>query len=266
MNRESKGYAIATTLISFLAGIAIIFWSINIETNYPDSSKFLKTVGSFLTISVVISILYSIFIKPSEDASRKDELSNLLDKKINEIVTDKGKYGLSGIKKNIDFKALFSALSKNQTLWWLDTYPLGVGMWTEELKGALERGANIKMLVLSPQSENVTHRANELGNEFSPIQFKTDLERFLNLLKSIDQNELAGTLEVRTYDELIGLPLYIVSEKRKPVVGYSGFFLCAPTAAGSPHIKWENGNTPILSSMASYIESKWDRNLENLVL
>ena len=266
MNRERKRWAYATSTISFLLGLVLLAYYPDVEINSPRIGHVMKLAGSFLTVSVVISLLYSVLIKPSDDAVRKKELSELLDTKIEDIVTAKGKYGLMGFVDHIDFPSLFGELRAGQTLWWLDTFPVGAGMWLNKLKSALEKGVNVYMLVLDPESPNVAHRANELGREFTQESFKADIQRFLSLLQNIEQEGLVGKLEVRTYDELIGLPIYLIAEGEEPLVAYSGFFLSQPTAVDSPHLKWCAGEKAILTTMATYITEKWNRNINNSLI
>ncbi len=266
MNRERRRWAYVTSLISFLIGLVLLAYYPDVEIASPKIGHVMKLAGSFLTVSVVISLLYSILIKPSDDATRKKELGELLDAKIEEIITAKGKYGLMGFVDHIDFPFLFKEMRPGQTLWWLDTFPVGAGMWINKLRSALEKGVNVNMLVLDPDSVNVLHRANELGEEFTPESFKADIQRFLSLLQNIDQKDFRGKLEVRTYDELIGLPVYLISEDEQAMVAYSGFFLSQPTAVESPHLKWCAGENSILSNISTYIREKWSRNAGSAVI
>jgi len=68
----------------------------------------------------------------------------LLDTKIEEITIGNGKYGFSRFIDRIDLSSLFRKLKSNQTLWWLDTYPVVMGMWIDKLRDALASGAHLK--------------------------------------------------------------------------------------------------------------------------
>lgn len=268
INRESKYYAYTASLVSFLAGLLLLSNAENyVSTAWLSTS--MRVIGSFLSISVVVSFMYSLFIKPYDDASNKKQLEILLDKKLEDITVGKIKYGFDGLVEAMDFHTLFKSLNANQTLWWLDTCPLGAGAWMEEVKSAIMRGVNIKILVLNPSSTNVTHRANELeADEYSPQQLKNEIEAFIARLKALSVNNAFGSLQVAQYDELIGMPCYIVTEgnDRRPVYGYSSFFLSNPTAIKVPHFKWGVAQESILRSMTSYLTEKWERNSGNIIL
>jgi len=68
----------------------------------------------------------------------------LHDTKIEEITIGNGKYGFSGFIDRIDLSSLFRKLKSSQTLWWLDTYPVVVGMWIDKTWDALASGAHLK--------------------------------------------------------------------------------------------------------------------------
>lgn len=54
-------------------------------------------LGVFLAVSVGASFLYRVTLRSHDDATRKDELRELLDHKVNELVEDRFLYGLSGV-------------------------------------------------------------------------------------------------------------------------------------------------------------------------
>jgi hypothetical protein len=223
----------------------------------------LNIIGAFLAVSVATSFLYSVTLRPRDDAVRKEELRDLLDQKVEEIIEGRLVYGLDGFIQEMDYAQLFDDLNKGDELWWLDTYAPVYKAWIEHMGKAIDRGAKIKMLALDPRCQNADHRAEEIKGElYSPRRFKSELKNFIDNV-SIYIKEKSGeeaAFLLRKYKDLPCIPIYLVCRENKPIYAYTSFFLGAPTGVEFPHMGWRSGERGLLNHFFDYIKNKWDRN------
>lgn len=264
---ERTWAVVLTIAFSFILGLLLLLLSkYYFETFIPKTISGL--LGAYLTISVIVNLMHKWFLKPSEDLSKINDIETLIDNKIDNVLLNTTKYGFDGLIDEMDFRSLFDNLSKGDILWWLDTYAPGHSAWENNMKQALIRGANINMLILSPNASLlIKSRAIELGGQFTEQRFLADLQRFLDTMTHIkDETESAkGKLDIRLYDETLGIPIYVVAEKGEPKYAYTSFYLCSPTAVSFPHIKWKSVNDGGITSLIAYILKKWERNADTAI-
>jgi hypothetical protein len=258
---QRKEIVILTNLLAFTLGMIFLLLS-----KYYFKIAIWVTVfgllGAYLTISVIVNLFHRAFLKPYEEDTRRKELQSLLDVRINDILGNSSKYGFAGFIPEMDFKGLFNDLNKDDELWWLDTYAPAHELWEDNLRGAIARGAHIRMLVLSPNSPNAVHRAKEIGGTYTPERFKNELKSFKEAMEIVENEteKTSGTLEIIEYGDLPSLPLYVVTRNREPLHAYSSLFLTKPTAVAFPHMKWCVGERSILKLLLQYVQDKWERN------
>lgn len=259
---ERTWAVVLTIALSFIFGLLLLLLSNNyFEAFIPKTISGL--LGAYLTISVIVNLMHKWFLKPSEDLSKINEIESLIDNKIDNVLLNTSKYGFDGLIDEMDFRSLFDSIGKGDVLWWLDTFSPGHSAWENHMKQALIRGANINMLVLSPKASLlIKNRAMELGGQYTEQRFLGDLQRFLDSMKHIrDETASAkGKLNIRLYDETLGIPIYVVTEKENAKYAYSSFYLCTPTAVSFPHIKWKSANQGGISTLSAYVLKKWERN------
>jgi len=219
----------------------------------------LNLFGAFLIISISASILYSLTLKAHDERRRRAELINLLDDKIDAIVTNRLKFGLGGVVSQMDYNALFDALQKDDELWWLDTYPPDHHALCKHLEQAVQRGAHVTILAIAPNSEVATLRANELHVSLNPKTFKERLDIFINDIKDIIERSIgtAGQLRLGIYKDLPCAPMYVFCRNREPQYGFVSWFLTQPTGIDFPHMRWTSGEVPVLKYFCKYMENKW---------
>lgn len=259
--RNRKEVIILTNLLAFSIGLILLLLAQLYSTEEPWTTV-AALLGSYLTVSVVVSLFHSAFLKPSEDETRREELKDLLDQRINSILGNSAKYGFSGFIPEMDFKMLFKSLESGDTLWWLDTYCPSHELWEDELRGAVSRGAEIKMLVLSPDSDYAVDRATEIGGTYTSDRFKNELKSFreaLEIVKS-ELHSASGSIEIVEYADRPGMPIYLVVKGDGQVLGYSSFYLCKPTGVSFPHMKWTLAEFPVVQHLLVYVTAKWQRN------
>jgi len=257
---------ILVLVLLFLVGVVLVVVSeayITVEL----WKRVLNVLGVFIAVSVGASFLYRVTLRPRDDAARKDELRELLDHKVEEMVEGRFVYGLAGFQQKMDFVQLFDDLKKGDELWWLDTYVPGHKLWIEHMRNAIRRGAKIRVLALNPDCTNADYRAEEIGDLYSPVHFKSELQSFIDDLSvcTKDESREGGSLEVRKYSDLPCIPIYLVCHDNKPVYAYTSFFMGLPTGVAFPHMSWRPSELGLLSHCFNYINSKWNRNGPNVV-
>lgn len=249
----------------FLGGLVLLI----VSAAYVTSQLWkmvLNVIGAFLAVSVVASFLYSVTLRPHDDAVRKRELVELLDEKMEDLIPGRFRYGLGEFRSKMDFAQLFDDLKKGDELWWLDTYAPGHKLWIDHMREAVHRGAKIKILALNPTCQNADYRAEEIGGLYTDT-FKSELQSFINdiLICTKEKSREGGCLELRQYSDLPCIPIYLVCRENKPIYAYTSFFLGAPTGVEFPHICWRPGELSLLSHFFDYIKKKWDRNEPRLI-
>lgn len=259
--RNRKEVIILTSLLSFVIGLLLLLSSKLYLTTEPWET-IARLLGAYLTISVVVNLFHRSFLKPSEDEARRKELETLLDQRINAILSNSTRYGFSGFIPEMDFKNLFRSLERKDTLWWLDTYCPSHELWEDELRCAISRGAQINMLVLSPDSNYAVDRANEIGGTYAPERFKKELSTFKESLEIIkaELKDASGSIEIVEYTDRPSMPAYIVVKRNGEIFGYSSLFLGKPTGVSFPHMKWIIAEASVVQLFLEYVQAKWNRN------
>lgn len=267
--KERVRRILPVTLISWLAGLAIV-----LIANSSTTPEILKTplqlVGSYTLVTVTVALFYSAFVRRREEEMRKEELRDLLNEKLDAVVDAALKYGLLGFVPEMDFVGLFKSLEPGDELWWLDTFDPAHAKWRASMANAVARGATVNMLIQKPHCENANHRAREItargtGASYEPAPFNADLEAFLAHMQryaasSNGKLEPGGSLNITEYQDLPGMPIYVVVRGGVPAIAYSSFFLTAATGESFPHMKWGPGQSSMLDILYNFVKEKWDRN------
>jgi hypothetical protein len=166
------------------------------------------------------------------------------------------RYGLVCAHDRLDFRELWKALEINDELCWLDTYCPLTNDFLVELKGALERHVRVKMLVIDPQCQNAAYRSVELERTTETgDSWRTGLADFTTRMQKL-QRQYSPNFDLRHYDDLPGLPMYLIVRNNTPVRGYFSFFL-SQGSAYLVHFELRGGD--LLSEMYNYFISKWNR-------
>lgn len=255
----------------FLLGGVLLFAANSVATN-SILKEVLTLLGGALVISIPASFVYKLTFRPLDDEKQAGDLKKLLDEKIDSLMKSRHQFKLASIQDHIDFQQLFDELQEGESLYWLDTWAPRSDAFQINMEKCLQRGANIKMLILDPSSEMCKHRALEIvgpiGRGFCASQ-AAFLERMKGIQKETSTKEPStndGTLEIRTYDELLGVPSYIVCQDNKPIRGWSSLYLGDATGYRYPHFHWEGGDDSVLNLIYNYVREKWERNQGNAIV
>ena len=245
--------------IIFLVGVLCL--SLSRQVNFEILSQILELMGSFLVIAVPVELIREFFFEKINRASFVSEVSKFFDDKIDAELIQARKFGLGRIENSLPVAQIFNDLQQGDTLWWLDTFCAGHKTWIESAKQAIQRGAPINMLILDPTSSFCVMRATEIGDFFTNESFTDELRLFIKDFEKcrndfINQKNVLGHLDIVTYNNLLGVPCYIVTRDGKPIYAYSSMYLSKSTSINFPHFNWEQG--PMCEYLYHYVKGKYD--------
>jgi hypothetical protein len=223
--------------------------------------KIIGEAGLVLIGTVLVTYVY-------EFALRRQHDHHLLQLVENCLVSNGPKYGLSGIKDELEFSKLFETLEKGDELLWLDTY-CPDERFLGALELALKRGAKVHMLAVNPNAEVAKYRANEIEKRFglSYDHFREEAAGQIAKLKDVLSDlpkAFRRNMELRTYDDLPCAPMYIHIRNGRPSTAFTSYFLGAPTFA-EPHLKWEGSPDGFIWKFRTYFDAKWKRHANDAV-
>ena len=261
-------------VVSILAGILVLGLGLWLMIYAPGQirnvpyKEIVRSLGAFLAASVLVEFLYNITIRPYDDAKLMSRLSSLMQHEFQRITQTEG-YGLVGIRERLDCAKMLAELPSDATLWWLDTYDPGYKIWLDSMRDAIKRGVAFKMLVMSPESAMLEHRARELGEHYQPNVFRRELIGFLEDMRALEK-KFPDHVQVVEYVDLPSAPIYVLTREERGVFGrrhvpfraYSSYFLSEPTGAGFPHLIWRRDRNSFTDELFKYIVEKWERNLQ----
>jgi hypothetical protein len=156
----------------------------------------------------------------------------------------------------LDFGAIFRAAHRGETVSWLDTYCPRQNEFVDDVIGALQRGVSVRMLVIDPASDNAHYRDQELeGTVDTGAGWRGGLDTFIGKMAAIADRHY-GKFEIRLYQDLPCVPMYLVGRAPRARRGYFSIFLIRTTAQ-CQHLELQGGEW--LADMAKYFEAKWAR-------
>jgi len=247
--------ALASCVGVFLAADSLIF-------RFAEWRMFLEPVKDLSLAATaaltVVLIDHSVTIRKVAAEVAADVESRMVDVMETFISASKDT-GLVRIHKRLDFARLFESLGPGDELLWLDTYCPANSEFFDKIRPALERGAKIKWLIIDPRSVNAEYRGHEIELE----TFTQEVELFAKRVSSVNWSRDGfdeRSCQILAYDDLPGMPMYIVTHKGVPVRGYSGFFLAKPSAFFA-HLEWTLVKDGVLENMHDYFQQKWNKHL-----
>jgi hypothetical protein len=164
--------------------------------------------------------------------------------------------GLMRAHDPFDFKLLWQSLAPADEICWLDTYCPRTNDFLALLRKALENEVQVRMLAINPVCHNARHRSLELTNtpECGPA-WDTGLADFVTRMEQL-RRQFPNALTIHLYEDLPGLPMYLVVRNGTPVRGYFSFFLSQPSAY---FLHFELNSGKLMMEMYNYFNAKWRR-------
>jgi mannose-6-phosphate isomerase-like protein (cupin superfamily) len=256
---------IQTGLVVLIGGFFFFLLADYGTTHFPKYKDLFEAVRA-LSLAAIPAFLVAIYDhyrtinEVSSDIARKIETSML--EVMERSIAGSKQWGLVKFHHRMNFERLIRELQPGDELLWLDTYCPSYPEFVDEIRSALERGVNLRVLVLDKDSANATFRANEiLSRGYRAEKFKVELQSFSEEIVEAIREEsdvpLKGTGAVVTYNDLPCIPMYLIVRKNQLYRGYSSFFLSKPSAF-FVHLEWAPTNDGLLACMYEYFEHKWN--------
>lgn len=218
--------------------------------------EIVSEAGLVLIGTVFVTYVYEFVLRRQHDAHLLELVENCL-------VSNGPKYGLSGIRDQLDFSRVFERLAKGDELLWLDTY-CPDQRFLDALRAALDRGAQVRMLAVEPDAEVARYRSLEIrkGYGYGPVRFRGEaegqIEKLKEVLADVPEN-LHQNMHLRLYSDLPCAPMYIHLREGRPSTAFSSYFLGEPTFR-QPHLEWEGSPEGFIWEFYAYFEAKWKSN------
>lgn len=213
----------------------------------------LREFGLFLSVSVVSHFIYTLTIKKEDQA----ELRSILD----EQAYFKSN-GLHKIHSNFSYNLVFDSLKKDDKLCWLVTWVPDFFNYTHSFQEALGKGASIQLLAIDPHSRNAKNRVNEIASDWVHPPREDFTKTIKQTIKELELQklQLPGKLEVHVYEDLPGIPMFLVKRKDKPIVVYTGVYVNKHLSQFIflewRHSEHDESNTT-LNCFQDYFSKKW---------
>jgi|ERR1035441_151492 hypothetical protein len=177
-------------------------------------------------------------------------------------IPDAGLGGFLGVIPKMDFEGAFENLEPGDEMLWLDTYCPSLRSSEDAIFDAVGRGARVQMLAIDPGAPNCAARAEEIQEAgFTESMFRNEATQGLAHIRGYASGRAKviprGTIEIRLYDGLPCIPMYVALRDGRPQVGYSSFFLTRATFH-EPHVVW--GPEPpggFLERFVEYFRHRW---------
>ena len=247
---------LTTTALFLLLGTVAYLLAAAVDSDVLSSV--LQALGTFLIGTVVIGYAYQYFLSEEIEDRTVAKLDEVLEHRIDKILPDASHHGFAGFVQAAPRKA-FESLGSNSELLWLDTYSPDLPLFGGRLRKAVEAGARVRMLVIDPEATTTRMRAEEIVEPgYDPSKFCGEARAFLAYLEDAaeDLAGASGSLEIRCYDNLPCMPMYLHLKDGKPVSGTTGFFLADPSF-DQAHLSWTPATAGMLTGFVSYFEHKW---------
>lgn len=227
-------------------------------------SSILREIGIVTIGTVLVSLVYEFVLRPEHDR----QLLSVIEAS---LITRAPDYGLARVGA-LDFREPFAHLKPGDELCCLDTYcpDMGKGAVQDAMRGALARGATLRMLVVDPESFVARARGEEIDiRGYGAGVFEDGARASLQVVQDI-QRELprdqSGRLAIRTYSDLPCAPIYLHLRAGEPIAGWTAYFLGLPTYEAA-HFYWSHPETRSkdlapglgLHAFHKYFDAKWER-------
>jgi len=274
--KEQPGVT-AFAILGFMGGIiCILFGSISEKNHHPLDAIFLIALGTLLSGSIAVGIVFEALLSESRALVVRAQLSSELNEQLSPIKFSGVEAGVHGVQSVLDFHGLFSGLTAKDELLWLDTSAPQYPWYKDSLRELLRQGLNMKVLVLNPSCENAKCRAIESAGQFDLPEgdrvraieaYQNVVDSAILTLRLLGQDvyehdpRMQGRLQVALYTDLPGVPLYVVRRRNQPEKAWSSFFLNDATYL-QVHFEWiDVGDNCMAERFADYFDRKWNRSI-----
>lgn len=192
----------------FIGGFIFLFGFI-LWILYPNHN-IISSLGLFLAAVASVQLIYEILFRDFEKKIFKEELKKLWDEEIPSIIKKSPIFfenGRRDPKEKIEFyqKAQYEIIEIAATLHALQLYykSLSDQLYSEQIKKILNKGVNIKLFLVNPES-NFAKVYNESTNDEEDIinKIQESISFFKNTIPKFNIESKAGKIELYKYDDI----------------------------------------------------------------
>jgi hypothetical protein len=218
--------------------------------------------GYVLIGTVAVTFLYEMAVRRRHD----EALIALIE---SSLVPGATRFGLVRMQSGVNLASLCDSLDSGDELLWLTSYNASLSTFETRLRAALERGARIRMLVVNPNSQVAAFRALELKDSlgFSVEEYRLQARGYIERLRQqVEQvsPSFRLNLEIRTFRDLLCVPMYIHRRRDRPIAALTTYFL-GTGIHDQIHLEWATSPDSLLWRLEDYFNHKWAANHSNSV-
>lgn len=186
--------------------------------------------------------------------------------------------GLERIHPQIEESAIFLE-DGVRCVSWVNTKFADPGVTLKKIEEALERGINIRLLLMHSENDCAAKRAREITafyeDEKNVLASENDylneliacqdrVVRFVHNQRRLTADEnnnspkhVRGTLEVRFYRDLPSIPMMYIEVGERHETAYTGYYL-NNYSRNLPYIQWRSAKSHnVLDAVKDYFDKKW---------
>ena len=264
-------------LIIFLSLVLFYFYLRDWQEIFSANSfqdNFIKAILTSIIISLFVVLGERFFENHSTHAIVHNEL-NKIRKKINEdvanIFSTSFRFGLKEIQPSADEEKLIID-DENTKIMWLNTKFNRRKAMQDSIEKAIENGANVQLLLMHKDNfcanfrgmDSCSDHEDQEHVESNIRDYKNDLatnqnsmcDFYRRMQRKIEKENLRGSLEIRFYKDLPGIPFLLIEKGRTHNEAYSGFYLNR-FSGGMLYIKWTSRGEGFIDNLYTYFERKW---------
>ena len=255
MNNDRAGHTAHGLLLGaviLLTGVVLVAFGHQMPADH--GGEVINEAGFVIIGTVLVAYCYEYVLRRQHDRYIVDLVEGSL-------IADAPKFGLVRIHGRFNFRSLFDNLEPGDELLWFDTYCPDQPNYLAQLRYAARRGASVKLLAVKPDSLVARLRAKEINpcRGFSVKRFQDEARGNLETLRDALAAEEAAVRErvqVRLYDDLPCVPMYIHVRSGRPHAAIQSFFLRDPSF-DRPHLEWSGASGGTLYDLYDYFVAKW---------
>ena len=254
---EIRASLIPNPVLSLLmAGIVLILVAVFAYGEHgghpsPMISDVLRTVGIGAIAAAVTGIIDHNLLFKNFESRIRESLQDARD-----MADGLRRLGVQNTYKPFSFSQIFVEAQKGESVSWLDTYCPLQNEFLSEVEAALARKVSIRMLVIEPDCANAKNRSVELAETPDTGRaFDASLRAFITKMEALAKKS-GGKFQVRFYEDLPCVPMYLITKGDRTRKGYFSIFLSDATAHCT-HMELSDGEW--LRNMAAYFDAKWER-------
>jgi hypothetical protein len=257
MNEDRPGQTVHGLLLGtviFLIGIVLVAFGHQMSAEH--GGEVINEAGFVVIGTVLVTYCYEYVLRRQHDRYLVDLIERSL-------IADAPKFGLVRFHGRFNFGSLFDDLEPGDELLWFDTYCPDQPNYLAQLRSAVHRGASVKLLAVTPDSQVARLRAKEIDpvRGFSVKRFQDEARGNLETLRdalACEDAKVRERVQVRLYDDLPCVPMYIRVHAGRPHTAIQSFFLRNPSF-DRPHLEWRAASGGTLYDLYDYFVAKWEK-------